>query len=125
MSQEKLSYEQLEAAFFLVATDLAFICFEGASPFIGPAETEMRSLLRVTYQVETNLNDTFYWACADSETIPWDEVVEIVAKLKTLDTDKERSYYLVDWASKKRGHDPKIGQVVNELNAFRKKWSEA
>lgn len=125
MSQEKLSYEQLEAAFFLVATDLAFICFEGASPFVGPAETEMRSLLRVTYQVETNLNDTFYWACADSETIPWDEVVGIVAKLKTLDTDKERSYYLVDWASKKRGHDPKIGQVVNELNAFRKKWSEA
>lgn len=86
------------------------------------------------------LNDTFYYASADAETIPWEEALALLegykaqwekfikSRIAATDPEEKKSldahmhdhfYYLVDWAAKKRGHDPQIPQVKEKLDEWR------
>ena len=125
MSKEKpLSYEQIEAALYLVADDLCWICLHDHGVPVGPAAEETvsgRNAGYVCYTVEARMNDTFYWASSDFETIPWDEVVQVANDCRSMSDTMDRYYYLVDYAARKRGHDPKIPQVLKELNEWRRK----
>ncbi len=119
-----LTYEQMEAAFYLVSSDLCFIWQDSqGGPFVR--STEIQPYPGVKYSLGPNLNDTFYYACADTEVIPWEEVVAVAGHLRTLADDTERNWWLTDWATKKRGHDPKIPQVLAKLNEWRQKWKDA
>lgn len=60
-----------------------------------------------------NLSDTWYWACADAETIPKDEYKLVAEMFKHLGASG-----LLYWARQKRGHDPTIQKVKEELDAI-------
>ena len=100
--------EQYQAALELAANDHIFFNYDWW-------EQDVKDGKRKSVVVPiANVNDTFDYACADGETIPWDEIVGINKKQKS---DK---WALVRWASSKRGYDP-LPEVVEMI----KKYDEA
>lgn len=114
----------MEAAFYLVAHDHAFVYTNEEGPFLGSDKTGCVPRANPEYHVGANMNDTFFFACADCEDIPWDEIVNVVAKVRLLPSE-EQAWYLTHWATKKRGYDPQIPKVLEKLNEYRAKWKEA
>ncbi len=55
-----------------------------------------------------NLSDTFYYASADAEEIPWDRVDEVMDIF-----DQFGWYGFVAWTALERGHHPNIPQIRN------------
>lgn len=121
----KPTYDQYEAAFWLVAQDYCFLFFKDGSPFVSHPSDCRRA---AAYQVAANMNDTFYFACADCEDLDWAEVIPMRLALehfKALDDSRGGASFdfLVHWASHKRGHDPQIPQVKVDLDSFREKYA--
>jgi hypothetical protein len=63
--------------------------------------------LRVDGKFDLNLSDTFYYACADCEEVPVEQLGEVARLFKLYGF-----WGAVYWAAKRRGHDPWFLRVV-------------
>ena len=64
-------------------------------------EEVLKQILDHAHAVAINMNDTFYYACADSSVIDVDELEDLTPVIK------ECGYYaFVGYEAIKRGHDP-------------------
>ena len=117
MTEEtRLGYEQMEAAFYLVASDLCFLWFDARGDFVRP---RVDACVCVRYTIGANLNDTFYWGTADTEPIPWDQVVDIANAIRGM-SHTDQCWWFVDWAARVRGLEPTIPEVKAQLDEWRR-----
>lgn len=72
-------------------------------------EEAYKKILLSSYQITINLNDTFYYACADSEEIDGDDIEEILPIFQKYGDDT-----LIAYVAVKRGHDPEIENHITE-----------
>lgn len=104
--------DQMLAALELASTDEIMISGTTGEGFAALGVSDIEEL-----SVFLLLNDTFAYACADGETIPWDQVVILRDIYKSLDqTEDLASKALVHWAQYVRGYE-----VLPEL----REWLEA
>jgi hypothetical protein len=120
---EGLTLEQMEAALYLLATD-GTDCFcwfpKSGGPFYV-LDLEFKGQGDVTqdsYSIGFNLNDCFHWATADTEVIPWGEIVAVRRALAETPRD-DRFWWILDWAAQKRGHEPEFADYREKMAEFR------
>lgn len=71
-----------------------------ASGYFFDPDEDFEDLPEMKGKIVMSLNDTFFWACADCEIVP-DEEVEAVARLFR----RYGGCGLYFWAAKKQGHE--------------------
>lgn len=116
----KLTYEQMEAAFYLVAIDQCFVWQkETGGPFLTSDRVALQPLV---FSIGPNLNDTFHYCTADTEEIPWDEVVSLATLVRSKPDSTDRDMCLVNWAARKRDAMPHVKPTKEALEAYRAKY---
>jgi hypothetical protein len=102
----ELKIKQLEAAIEMAANDDIFFNWDWW-------EDDVKNKKREAQVVPlANLNDTFAYATADAETIPWKNIIELRDKSKV---DK---WALTRWAIEKRGQGalPEVMKVIKKYD---------
>lgn len=73
---------------------------------------DLESLFEViegSFTITVNMNDTFYYACADSETLESDDLITILPLIT-----KYGDAALTAYVAIKRGHDPQVTSRLTE-----------
>ena len=73
-------------------------------------DTTLQALFRWTFWVDINLNDTFHYATADSESISADDLQDMEPIFDEFGFDAA----IVAYVAILRGYDPTIPQVVTQ-----------
>lgn len=69
----------------------------------------LKMILEDTFELTLNMNDTFYYATGDCETLEGDDLLSILPVVQKYGTDA-----LVAYVALKRGHDPTIPQNITK-----------
>lgn len=117
-----LNSEQLEAALYLTARNLAFVWL--GENQIEIQNGEVHNLSYCTYQVSPKLDDRIYFIADEIEVIPWDKIVLIAQEIKQLPTEEDQRMYLVTWSLAHHGVEPKIPQVKKKVAEFQNRHTE-
>lgn len=73
----------------------------------------LRLIFQNSHGVGINMNDTFYYACADSSSIGTDELEDLEPVIEKYGSEAFTAFEAI-----KRGHDPQIPQhITNEFKA--------
>lgn len=72
-------------------------------------ENPYKLLIDCSFGIDIALNDTWYYACADSENIDSDDVPELIPYIEKYGYDAVLAYIAI-----KREHDPQIPDVISE-----------
>ena len=94
-------YDQLEKIREEIDENFALLSIIDAGWFLGD-------------KFRLNMNDTFFYACADEEVITKEEAKEVVSLFKT------HGFKGIDyWVAEKRGYDPEIPHYKEQIELVR------
>ena len=69
----------------------------------------LKEMIGSTYHLTINLNDTFYYACADAEELDCDDALRLLPLYQKYGFDVLKAYFAL-----KRGHDPQVKTALTK-----------